>query len=284
MNRAQMRTRVYDLINEASSNTHYSATVINSALEDAWKRIWKDASFNWDWVKSETVKTNGYTTVAASSTGTSLTITSPTNFADEMWVHVSDGVIYERTQIKTFDDVGAGGYVQTVSPSLLNTYASGDTVYSNHIASPTDFNKAISVFARKIVSSTNYEALLEWENEDAFFKDHPYIGDYGTPEKYCVNGTNMYIYPLPDAAWTFYIKYIKIPAVLADATEPDIPVQYQDLIVQYAVISLLAQDRGMLNNGALQHFYGEFNRGMAMMKGETRYAPADNKPLELDYP
>ena len=281
MNRLEMRATFFNLVKEVDGNNHYNTTEVNEALGRAWDNLWKMSSFNYDWIKAETVKTNGYTTVAATSTGTSLTITSPTNFADEMWVHVSDGTIYERTQIKTFDDGAAGGYVQTVSPALLHSYASGDVVYSNHLQMPTDFNKPLSVFARKIVSSVNTEQTLDWVTEDSLFKEYPYINTYGTPEKYYVNGQNLFIYPLPDAAWTFYIKYLKIPSALSDSADPEIPEHYHSLIVYMAADELLSLDRGRLNENVINRIKLYVQQGLYYMQGETRYLPCDDTPLEV---
>ncbi len=261
MNRSDMRTMFYNKINEVSSNTAFPETYVNSLLEEGWKNIWKFNNTKWEWLLEETKLNNIYTTTSNTSTGTSLYATATTNMSAAQYIYVTDGSVYERVKITT-----VATPVVLTSPGLSQSYASGNYIIGNHIVLPTDVIQLQSITADKIESGSNVAAFLHKTDERELDEKYPVITETGTPEFYVTHNGTLIIYPLPDAVWNFRVKYFKVPAVLADATDPVLPLQYHYHIVDYALSRAIKAPNYMY---LAQFYYQSFINGVNLMRSEN---------------
>jgi len=240
MNRAEMRTAVYQNLQETSTNTNFGTTNVNAALARAWEQIWKYNNIKWEWLITETILYNPCTTVASTSTETTLNATAVTNMDAGQWLYVIDGNVYERVKIDEINET----IVTLVSPGLANSYAARCKVIGNHIFMPDDFYQLIDIFWENITETSQTIGKIEWKNAIEFFKDYPRINTEGDPSEYMFEDDSVIIYPLPDSDndYRFNVRYLKKPDDLADATEPEMPERYHDLIVTFATAELCKQD------------------------------------------
>lgn len=58
----------------------------------------------------------------------------------------------------------------------------------------------------------------------------------GEPKEWIRQGTYIYLYPTPDATYSMYVYYRKIPAILSSSTKTVIGVEWDEVILQMAYI------------------------------------------------
>lgn len=84
----------------------------------------------------------------------------------------------------------------------------------------------------RITSPDNNERWLQpmtAEDFDRFIAD-PASESEGSPEKYYLWDNTVYLYPIPDDAYTIAVRYIKTPTTVESGDQPDIPEEYQEIL------------------------------------------------------
>lgn len=284
MNRSDMRTLFYGKIQETSSNSMFSSTLVNLYLQEAWYKIYTWKNTVWDWLVTETNITMPYTTVSSSSTGTTLNVTSNSNFVAGQYIHVKEGNVVERVRIQTV----ATGVLTLVSPGLVNTYTTAATVHCNYIAVPTGLMNFLTLTNIKTTEddvTTNNIERTDWRTLQ---EKSPLITNIGAPQYYTVKNGYMIFSPLPDYAYKINISYLKMGTDLADETSPELPVQYHKYIVDYAIAVALksnVNNQILIQLGSL--YESEFYNGLNLIKSNNTYLPdvypkIYNKSDEID--
>lgn len=113
------------------------------------------------------------------------------------------------------------------SSTTFNTVASTASYALSTIAA--DLQQLTSL---RITSPDNNERWLQpmtAEDFDRFIAD-PTSESEGSPEKYYLWNDTVYLYPIPDDAYTIAVRYIKTPTTVESGDQPDIPEEYQEIL------------------------------------------------------
>ena len=95
----------------------------------------------------------------------------------------------------------------------------------------------------------------------------------GKPEFYCFVGSNLQVWPTPDAAYTLYMTYYRDPSLLTATSDvPEIPAKYHHILVTYALIKCFERENDY--NSALYH-KGRFDEDIMKCRGEVQYDSDD---------
>lgn len=94
----------------------------------------------------------------------------------------------------------------------------------------------------------------------------------GRPGAYVVIGEEITLYPVPDAAYGLSLRYWRLPQDMsADGDVPEIPPQYHNLLVAYAMQRAYARE----NDYTASRFWREeWEAGMLKMRGEASHDTA----------
>lgn len=90
----------------------------------------------------------------------------------------------------------------------------------------------------------------------------------GRPTAYTVVGDQITLWPTPDASYPLSLRYWRLPQdMVADGDEPEIPAQYHDVLVAYAMQKAYARE----NDWQASSFWkGEWEAGILKMRGEVQ--------------
>lgn len=113
------------------------------------------------------------------------------------------------------------------SSTTFNTVASTASYALSTIAA--DLQQLTSL---RITSPDNNERWLQpmtAEDFDRFIAD-PTSESEGAPSKYYLWNDTVYLYPVPDDAYTIAVRYIKTPTTVESGDQPDIPEEYQEIL------------------------------------------------------
>jgi len=117
---------------------------------------------------------------------------------------------------------------------FLRTSATLTCVVSTRtVALPSDFGKPYRIRGAMRITTSGYSGDIielmtpdEWKND--FFEDGSSTGE---PSYAYVQGDNLYLSPIPDAAYTISFMYYKLPAEIADTSSTiTTPAQYSELL------------------------------------------------------
>lgn len=124
---------------------------------------------------------------------------------------------------------------------------------------PADFSRWIDFY-----SSETGEALLPLELREYDALE----ATTGRPTAYTVVGDQITLYPSPDAAYGLSLRYWRLPADMsADGDEPEIPAQYHEVLVSYAMMKAYAREN---DYQASRFWKEEWDAGVAKMRGEVQ--------------
>lgn len=280
MNRSTMRAIALIKLNETSSNTSFSSTNLNYFLDEAWEHIYTYNNIKWDWLMKRSYITNPYTTVSASSTGTTLKVTANTNIVAGNYLYVISGNVYEEVSVSN----AATTTLTLTSPGLTNTYTSG-TVSGHVLALPTDLGQIVEIKAIKINSSDMDIGELKPVNIENLFDEIPFQSS-SIPDRYAKLGSKIYLYPIPDAIYTYQLLYLPIPYGLGGSAGTDdtyvceLPTCYQNLIVDYALYLAFKSDKANQNSATLAQDYRQsFELGFQNLIANNTFSP--NKKFRM---
>lgn len=101
----------------------------------------------------------------------------------------------------------------------------------------------------------------------------------GRPEAYTFQGNEILLYPTPDAAYKLTLRYWKLPQDMeVDEDQPEIPPQYHDLLVAYAMQKAYMRENDF---GAAKVWEEAWEKGLQKMKGEAVYSSYDG-PTQVE--
>lgn len=90
----------------------------------------------------------------------------------------------------------------------------------------------------------------------------------GRPAYYLIRGNELLLYPTPDAGYDLTLRYWRLPQDMeADGDEPEIPVQYHEVLIAYAMQKAYARE----NDYTASNFWkAEWEAGVGKMRGEAQ--------------
>jgi len=90
----------------------------------------------------------------------------------------------------------------------------------------------------------------------------------GRPTLYTVIGDQITLWPTPDGSYPLSLRYWRLPQdMVADGDEPEIPAQYHDVLVAYAMMKAYARE----NDWSASRFWKEeWEAGVMKMRGEVQ--------------
>lgn len=274
MDLTAIQASVYRRIQESSENTAFSTTIVNDYINEGYRYVWTFQNTPWEWLIDETYKVNPYTNIADDSTDTTAYVDAVTNMFANQWLTINNGTVYERAKIS-----GTPATTLTLaSPGLVETYEDGDEVSSNMLALPTDYFNMLDVICEDISSGLQTTMRLIKADEEEIDRLYPRITD-GVPTHYYVRNGYLYIYPVPDKAYKFELKYFKKPTALSESTdEPIFPSEYHDLLVYYTAGQILMGDvrgNGKMSNTIGQNYMQKFYTRLDEMRRNQLSKPND---------
>lgn len=90
----------------------------------------------------------------------------------------------------------------------------------------------------------------------------------GRPSAYTVVGDQITLWPTPDAAYPLSLRYWRLPQdMVADGDEPEIPAQYHEVLVDYALMKCYRRENDRVEATFCK---GEWEAGVAKMRGEVQ--------------
>lgn len=171
----ELRAKVLVKVQEEAS-TVFANSDIDDAINDASQEI---ADYH-EWERVRKVKTlisNYYTTVSSSSSGSTVHATSVAGLrvGNEIWL--TDGSsTYEKVTVTAIS-----GTDITVSPSLVNTFASGAYIVGAHLYLPYDCENIKQLKVIDIQTTGQDAEVTLNENQYLFDEVYPYIKSMGRP-------------------------------------------------------------------------------------------------------
>jgi len=270
MTLTEMLASFYLKINESSTNTRFSSAFVTELLNEGYKKICQFRNIPWNWLIDTAKMTCVYTTVATSSTSTTLNVTSHTNIFDDQWLMVTDDDIYERVKV---DDSSIDGSVTLDSDfPLVNTWAADNYVLSGQLELPSDFRSAISLRAEDLESDSQDIVTLTKVSKREFDVVYNWKNSSGTPTYYYIDSSHLYIYPLPDDNWNIWMDYIIMPSDLSAGSDtPAMPTMYHQMLVGFAVANALLSDTRAMNqaaSGQAKYYLDKFHRDLSEMAAD----------------
>lgn len=168
------------------------------------------------------------------------------------------------------------GYVaaQTDFRELLDTesYTTSNGVAS--YALPADFSRLYNV---EIVDPAG--AVLPLGIETLLGYDTKAPSQTGQPQVYVIDGQNLKLWPVPDAAYTVRVRHYRRPATLVNANDvPEIPGVYHHLLVSYALWHCYEREN---DYQSAQYHKARFDEDLAKCRGEVQYDADDYTQSKL---
>jgi hypothetical protein len=276
MNRSDMRTNALYKLQEISTNTAFDANRLNEWLQEGWRTIYSRNNILWSFLRKHTLLTNVYTTVSAESSDDELNATAVSGMVDNQVLYITDGTVYEKNYI----DMAVVASPITLEYDLVNTYDSGDLIISNMMALPAGIRQIYSVVAENIETASQELIKLKRVDERDIIEKEPILTSTGTPTSYYVLNDYLYVYPLPDDSWRYHINYVSYGTALSDAATPELPIDYHDMIVDYAIAQALFSDITNPQHAQLAGYYeNKFEKRLRELMFNNTFTPDGNYTL-----
>lgn len=122
----------------------------------------------------------------------------------------------------------------------------------------------------------NFARLIDFFNEETHELVQPLdIREFdnlakseGRPYAYTVIGNKLTLYPTPDGAYPYVLRYWRLPAEMTQAADtPEIPSQYQEVLLAYALKKAYMRE----NDSAMaQMWEAQWEKGILKMRGEVQ--------------
>lgn len=134
---------------------------------------------------------------------------------------------------------------------------------------PSNFSRLIDFY-----NSESHELLTALDPKDF----DVLVASTGRPYAYAALGSSLSLYPTPDAVYSLSLRYWKLPAdMVADSDTPEIPVQYHELLVAYAMRKAFLREDDFQ---AAQQWATVWSEGILKMRGEVQHDTFDG-PRQL---
>lgn len=175
---------------------------------------------------------------------------SPTKYRElvKTWLNQAQRRLVIESEIRTQEES------ETITTSAaLGTYAL-----------PANFSRTIDLF-----NSETHELLTKLEVKD--YDSLPTSS--GRPYGYATIGTNILLYPVPDGVYSHTLRFWKLPPDMsADSDTPEIPAQYQELLIAFAMQKAFMREDDFQ---ASQVWQAVWEKGVLKMRGEVQSDTAD---------
>ncbi len=150
---------------------------------------------------------------------------------------------------------------------LLTTHTVVTTSGTGSYALPSDFQRLFNV---TVVDPAGQVIPLSAEPLNQF-ETQPLAS--GQPHQYVIDGTNLKLWPTPDAGYTVNLRYYRLPETLVNANDvPETPPEYWDLLVSYALWHCFEREN---DYQAAQYHKQRFDEDLAKARGELQYDTDD---------
>ncbi len=183
----------------------------------------------------------------------------------EVLAHGFDSTAY-LTRVKAWLNEGYKDIIRRFDLEAMSTSSTANTVAgTDTITLPADFAKGISLEDTELDEDLAYASVKEIEQQDDSTR--------GRPRAYCIDGSTLKIWPVPDAAYALKFRYHKSPTALsADADLAAIPADYHNLLVEYACSKAFrAED----DYEACKFWREEYERDIARMASDVQFSVED---------
>lgn len=141
-------------------------------------------------------------------------------------------------------------------------------------ALPTDFSRLYNV---EVVDSNGVpkplaaESLVGYDTKDS--------SQTGQPQVYVIDGQNLKLWPVPNAAYTVKVRHYRKPATLSNSNDvPQIPSIYHHLLVSYALWHCYEREN---DYQSAQYHKARFDEDLAKCRGEVQYDTDDYTQSKL---
>ena len=125
---------------------------------------------------------------------------------------------------------------------------------------PDDFSRFIS-----LRNTTDDDLLAPIALRD--FDDSP--ASSGKPLYYVIVGSQISLYPTPDAAYNLTLRFYRGPTEMEnEGDEPDLPEQYHHLLVEFALMRAFARED---DYEAAGYWREQFEADLMKLRGETQH-------------
>lgn len=144
--------------------------------------------------------------------------------------------------------------LRTSEEAASYTTTSGDAT----LELPADFARIIDLYDEDENDPLDRLSLREFDDlEDAS----------GRPTAYTVEDDQIRVYPTPDGAYNLGLRYRRLPEdMVADSDVPELPVQYQELPIAYAMKKAYLRENDRVQAATWD---AEWQAGILKMRGEV---------------
>lgn len=166
---------------------------------------------------------------------------------------------YSTSEITNYiNDTQNDVFTEHRLPFMQTTQTYQTTVDDSDLTSgtglPTDFVQAIDL----VMTTQGRESVLEYRDFRQMDEFYPAQPQTGTPTAWYQYGTEILLYPTPDAVYDLTLRYHKRPVTLAaDADVPEIPKEYEELLVVGAAYRVLQVKDNYDQAAILENKYAE---------------------------
>jgi hypothetical protein len=171
---------------------------------------------------------------------------------------------YSSTEIKSYindaqNDVFNEYRLPFMQAVQLYTLVSGDSDITNGVGLPTNYVQALNL----TLTSTGQETVLPYRDIREIDELYPdpddtTVNPTGPPAMWYYYADTIKVYPVPNTAYTVSLQYYKKPTELsADGDVPELPPEFQELLVLGAAYRVLQVKDNYDQAGVLQNKYDE---------------------------
>lgn len=189
----------------------------------------------------------------------------------------TDNLLVTRTEVKANINRGYQKVVNRIASLGQDFYvrlAKTDLIADKNLYGlPSDFRKMIRVEVAPETEEIRYKARRVDSNA---FGDPVDINISPTEPVYSIRGKNIDLKPTPSknvtrGLWLWYVE--NVPDLSADSDEPNIPLEFGDLPIEYAAAKAKAR-QGLFNEASF--LMAEFERGLEKMTEELLNTNSDD--------
>lgn len=179
---------------------------------------------------------------------------------------------FSPTQYKTYIEGKlnqAQDYVaaQVDVRALLTTQAITTTANTQAYSLPTNLQRLYNVF---YTDNVGQRFPLYQQDIQEFDSLAPSTGQ---PNRYCIEGNSIRLYPTPNAVYNLSVRYYRLPTELVNANDvPETPPEYWDLMVNFALWHCFEREN---DYNAAEYHKNRFMEDLAKARGEMQYDSDD---------
>lgn len=164
-------------------------------------------------------------------------------------------------------------FIQTTQPYTLAPNVSDIT---NGSGLPVDYVQALNLTLTN-VGTNQLLQYMDIRQIDEFYPDpdNPVTNPPSIPTKWYVSGETIKVYPIPNSAYTLSLQYYKKPTTLsADSDVPEVPPEFEELLVLGASYRVLQVKDNYDQAGVLQNKFDEILQKLAVKYNQAQVGTA----------